>query len=53
MTGKDIAQPIQIPSLTLNLARPRTVQSNPSTMISGGTTLNAQLPANYSRRLLW
>jgi len=47
MTGKDIAQPIQIPSLTLNLT-PSQVQSNPFNMISGGTTLNAQLAVrNY------
>jgi uncharacterized protein involved in outer membrane biogenesis len=42
MTGKDIVQPIQIPSVTLNLT-PSQIQSNPFTMISGGTTLNAQL----------
>src|SRR6266850_7277167 len=47
MTGKDIAQPIQIPSLTLNLT-PSQVQSNPFNIISGGTTLNAQLAVrNY------
>ena len=47
MTGKDIAQPIQIPSLTLNLT-PSQVQSNPFHMISGSTTLNAQLAVrNY------
>lgn len=42
MSGKDIAQPIQIPSVTLNLT-PSQVQSNAFNMISGGTTLNAQL----------
>jgi uncharacterized protein involved in outer membrane biogenesis len=42
MSGKDIAQPIQIPSVTLNLT-PSQVQSNPFNMISGGTTLNAQV----------
>lgn len=42
MSGKDIAQPIQIPSVTLNLA-PAQVQSKPFNMISGGTTLNLQL----------
>lgn len=42
MSGKDIAQPIQIPSVTLNLA-PSQIQSNPFNMISGGTTLNLQL----------
>jgi hypothetical protein len=42
MSGKDIAQPIQIPAVTLNLT-PSQVQSNPFNMISGGTTLNAQL----------
>ena len=42
MSGKDIAQPIQIPSATLNLT-PSQIQSNSFNMISGGTTLNAQL----------
>jgi uncharacterized protein involved in outer membrane biogenesis len=47
MTGKDVAQPIQIPSLALNLT-PAQVQSNSFNMISGGTTLNAQLAVrNY------
>src|SRR5882672_4122816 len=47
MTGKDVAQPIQIPSLALNLT-PSQVQSNSFNMISGGTTLNAQLAVrNY------
>jgi len=41
MSGKDIAQPIQIPSVTLNLA-PSQIQSNLFSMISGGTTLNTQ-----------
>ena len=42
MSGQDIAQPIQIPSATLNLT-PSQIQSNSFSMISGGTTLNAQL----------
>jgi AsmA-like C-terminal region len=42
MSGKDIAQPIQIPSATLNLT-PSQIQSNSFNMISGGTTLNTQL----------
>jgi AsmA protein len=42
MSGKDIAQPIQIPSATLNLT-PSQIQSNSFNIISGGTTLNAQL----------
>ena len=41
MSGKDIAQPIQIPSVILNLT-PSHIQSNPFNMISGGTTLNTQ-----------
>jgi hypothetical protein len=48
MSGKDIAQPIQIPSMTLNLA-PSQIQSNPFSLISGGTTVNVQLGVrNYS-----
>jgi hypothetical protein len=48
LTGKEIAQPIQIPSVTLNLT-PSQIQSNPFNMISGGTTLSAQLGVrNYS-----
>jgi len=42
MSGKDIAQPIQIPSAILNLT-PSQIQSNSFNMISGGTTLNTQL----------
>jgi len=48
LTGRDIAQPIQIPSVTLNLT-PSQIQSNPFNMVSGGTTLNAQLGVrNYA-----
>jgi uncharacterized protein involved in outer membrane biogenesis len=48
LSGKDIAEPIQIPSVTLSLT-PSQVQSNAFNMISGGTTLNVQLGVhNYS-----
>jgi hypothetical protein len=47
MTGKDIAQPVQIQSVNLNLT-PTQVQSNQFNIVSGGTTLNAQMAArNY------
>jgi AsmA protein len=42
MTGKEIVQPINIPSLTLNLT-PSQIQSTPFNVTSGGTALNAQL----------
>jgi hypothetical protein len=42
MSGKDIAQPVQIPSLNLNLT-PAEIKSNPFNVISGGTTVNSQL----------
>jgi AsmA protein len=41
LSGKTIAQPIQIPSVNLNL-KPSQVQSNSFNVISGGTTLNTQ-----------
>lgn len=41
LSGKNIAQPIQIPSLNLNLT-PSQIQSNPFNVTSGGTTLNVQ-----------
>jgi len=41
LSGRDIAQPIQIHSINLNLT-PTQIQSNPFTVASGGTTLNAQ-----------
>ncbi|HET7205071.1 MAG TPA: AsmA family protein [Terriglobales bacterium] len=41
MSGKDIAQPVQVPSLNLKLT-PTQIQSAPFNAISGGTTLNAQ-----------
>jgi AsmA protein len=40
-SGKDIAQPVQIQSATLNLT-PSEIHSNPFDMTSGGTTLNTQ-----------
>jgi AsmA protein len=40
-SGKDIAQPVQIQSATLNLT-PSEIRSNPFDMTSGGTTLNTQ-----------
>ena len=42
MTGKEIAQPIKIPSLTLNLT-PSQIQSTPFNVTSGTTALNAQV----------
>ena len=41
LSGKDIAQPIQIQSVNLNLT-PSQIQSNPFNVVSGGTTLIAQ-----------
>ena len=41
LSGRDIAQPIQIHSINLNLT-PTQIQSNPFNVASGGTTLNAQ-----------
>ncbi len=41
MSGKDIAQPIQVPSATFNLT-PTQIQSNTFNVSSGGSTLNAQ-----------
>ena len=47
MSGKQIAQPIQIQAINLNLT-PSQVQSNEFNVVSGGTTLNVQLSAhNY------
>jgi hypothetical protein len=40
-SGKDIAQPVQIQSATLNLT-PSQIRSTPFNVISGGTTLNTQ-----------
>src|SRR5437762_1886651 len=42
MSGKDIAQPVQIPSVNLNLT-PAEIKSNPFSVISGGTTVHSQL----------
>ncbi len=48
LSGKNVAQPVQIPSLNLNLT-PAQIQSNPFNVTSGGTTLNAQFVLrNYS-----
>jgi len=41
LSGKNIAQPIQIPSVSMNLT-PTQVQSNNFNVVSGGTTLNSQ-----------
>ena len=41
MSGKDIAQPIQIQAINLKLT-PTQIQSAPFNVVSGGTTLNAQ-----------
>ena len=41
LSGKQIAQPVQIPSLNLNLT-PSQVQSNPFNVTSAGTTVNTQ-----------
>src|SRR5499427_7911996 len=47
LTGKSIAQPIQIPSVNMNLT-PTQVQSNTFNVVSGGTTLNTQFTVrNY------
>jgi len=48
MRGKDIAQPIQIQSINLNL-NPSQIQSNPFNIVSGGTTANVQFTVrNYT-----
>ncbi len=48
MSGKDIAQPVQVSSVNLKLT-PSDIQSNPFTVTSGGTTLNAQFAVrNYA-----
>ena len=47
LSGKSIAQPIQIPSVNMNLT-PSQVQSNAFNVVSGGTSLNAQFTVrNY------
>jgi AsmA protein len=48
LSGKNIAQPVQIPSLNLNLT-PSQVQTNTFNVVSGGTTLNTQFTLrNYA-----
>ncbi len=48
LSGKNIAQPVQVSAVNLNLT-PSQIQSNPFNVISGGTTLNAQFTLrNYS-----
>ena len=48
LSGRDIAQPIQIHSINLNLT-PTQIESRPFNVASGGTTLNAQFTLrNYS-----
>ncbi len=42
MSGKDIAQPVQIPSIHLNLT-PSQIQSDPFKVTSGGTAMDAQI----------
>jgi AsmA protein len=47
MTGKQIAKPVQVPSVNLNLT-PAEVRSDPFNIVSDGTTVVAQLTArNY------
>jgi AsmA protein len=47
-SGKEIAQPVQIQSVNLNLT-PTEVRSNPFNVVSGGTVLNSQFTLrNYS-----
>ncbi len=47
MSGKDIAQPVQISSVNLKMT-PSDIQSNPFNVTSGGTTLNTQFAVrNY------
>jgi AsmA protein len=47
-SGKEIAQPVQIQSVNLNLT-PTEVRSTPFNVVSGGTTLNTQFALrNYS-----
>jgi AsmA protein len=48
MSGKDIAQPVQVSSVNLKMT-PSDIQSNPFTVTSGGTSLNTQiLIRNYA-----
>jgi AsmA protein len=48
LSGKDIPQPIQIPTLSLSLT-PSQIQSSPFNVISGGTTLNTEFALrNYA-----
>ncbi len=42
MSGKQIAQPVHIQEIKLNLT-PSEIRSNPFSVVSGGTTLNSQL----------
>lgn len=47
MSGKDLAQPVQISSVNLKMT-PSDIQSNPFNVTSGGTTLNTQFAVrNY------
>lgn len=48
MSGKDIAQPIQIQAISLRLS-PARIQSAPFNVVSGGTTLNAQFALQQYR----
>ncbi len=41
MTGKDVAQPVQIQAINLHLT-PTQIQSAPFNVVSGGTTVNTQ-----------
>jgi AsmA protein len=48
LSGKDIAQPVQIQSVNLNLT-PTQIQSAPFNVVSGGTTVNTQFTIrNYA-----
>ena len=42
MSGKEIAQPVQIQAINLNLT-PSEIRSDPFNMVSGGTTVNTQM----------
>jgi uncharacterized protein involved in outer membrane biogenesis len=48
MSGREIAQPVQIQSVNFNMT-PTQIQSNPFNIVSGGTTVNTQVTLrNYA-----
>jgi AsmA-like C-terminal region len=50
MSGRDIAQPVEIKAVSLNLA-PSEIRSDPFNVVSGGTTVNTQVTLrNYTSR---